>query len=273
MTSQITLYDIAFKAPVEANASAPNPWKARYALNFKALNYKTHWVPLPDVSKVRQQVGAPACRKLANGEDFYTLPMITDPHTDSLIGDSLDIAIHLQQTYPEAGAGDLFPAQTLDYKYTPPFDFPAPLSSHAEDEYGEYVRFNTNVDNVFSAHCILATHGMPLDPARADEVKAEFVRRSGLSSWDDFGIQGERREQMKESFRKALTGVGVLLKKDPSGPFILGSRPSYADLILGGWLQMMSKTLPQSEWEEMIGWHDGVLGDLHRALERFAEVK
>ncbi len=44
----------------------------------------------------------------------------------------------------------------------------------------------------------------------------------------------------------------------------------YADLIIGGWLQMMKNCLP--EWEELKRWHEGVWGRLHDALEEWAQV-
>jgi glutathione S-transferase len=64
-----------------------------------------------------------------------------------------------------------------------------------------------------------------------------------------------------------------LYKRDQSGPFLLGSRASYADCIVGGWLRMMGNTLPGEEWEALRHWHDGTFGRLHDALDRFAEVK
>ncbi|KAJ5116900.1 hypothetical protein N7456_001248 [Penicillium angulare] len=268
----ITLYDIAFQAPTNTSNTAPNPWKSRLALNFKGLPHKTEWVPLLQIPETRKRLGSAPGRKFADGSDFYTLPLVTDSSTNSIIGDTIDFAIHLQRTYPDAGAGNLFPAQKLEYTYTPEFDFPAPLSEHAEGEYGEYVRFNTNVDNVFSAHCVLMVGGYKFDPSDEEAVKAEFVRRSGVPSWDSFLVEGEARDKTKASFHKALEGLADLLKKDPSGPFILGHKPNYADLIVGGWLQMTKMTLPADEWKEFTGWYDGVFGQLSEALQQFTHV-
>lgn len=111
--STIVFYDIAMRPPVEENSCAVNPWKTRLALNFKGVPYTTSWVPLPDISKVRSKLKVPPCRKFADGSDFYTLPIIEDPTTGSLVGDSFDIAVYLQKTYPNSGAGDLFPLKRL----------------------------------------------------------------------------------------------------------------------------------------------------------------
>ncbi|KAK1980354.1 hypothetical protein LZ30DRAFT_594946 [Colletotrichum cereale] len=273
-SSPIVFYDIATRPPVEETCCSPNPWKTRLALNFKGLPYSTSWVALPDVSTVRSGLKVPPCRKFADGTDFYTLPVIEDPATGSLVGDSFDIAVYLHETYPGSGAGggDLFPPQTLDY--TVEHDgILVPLSERPGGAFPEYARFNTSVDAAFTAHVQLAVERFPFDPATAEASKAEFVRRAGVSRWEDLALVGEPREKTKASFRDTLGGLARLFAKDDSGPFLLGTQASYADLIVGAWLRMMSATLPESEWEEVRGWHGGLFGQLHDALEAYAEVK
>jgi glutathione S-transferase len=271
-SSPIVFYDIATRPPVEKNCYSPNPWKTRLALNFKGLPYSTSWVALPDIAKVRSSLKVPPCRRFADGTDFFTLPIIEDPATNSLVGDSFDIAVYLQNTYPNSG-GDLFPPQTIDYVFTHDLALLVPLSECRESEFPEYAKFNVNVDAAFSAHVQLTVQGFPFDPATAEISKAEFVRRAGVTCWEDFALVGEEREKMKDSFRNMLGGLAKLFLRDTSGPFLLGTRASYADLIVGGWLRMMRATLPESEWEEVRSWHGGLFGRLHDALEVYAEVK
>jgi len=271
--STIVFYDIAMRPPTEKTCCSPNPWKTRLALNFKGLPYSTSWVPLPDVAKVRRGLKVPACRKFADGTDFFTLPIIEDPATNSFVGDSFDIAVYLQKTYPNSGAGDLFPPQTLNYVLPNDFAMLIPLSDCRGGEYPEYSKFNVNVDATFTAYVQLTTHGFPFDPATAETSKAEFVRRAGVTCWDDFALVGEKRDKLKDSFRNTLGGLAELFLRDTSGPFLLGTRASYADMIVGAWLRMMRVTLPESEWEELASWHKGVFGRLHDALEVYAEVK
>ncbi|EHA23353.1 hypothetical protein ASPNIDRAFT_47116 [Aspergillus niger ATCC 1015] len=265
-TPTMTYYDIAMRPPVTRNAAAVNPWKARLALNFKNAPYSTTWVKLPEVSKVRRSLNLPACRKFADGSDFYTLPILSDPTTNSLIGDSFDIAVYLQKTYPASGGGDLFPPQNLDYELKEEL-------KRNDIEYADYARFNNNVDAAFSVHTMLMVQKMPFDPETAEESKAEFVRRAGLKSWDDFTLEGEKREQVLASFREMLKDLARMFERDPSGPFLLGERPSHADFIVGGWLRMSRVTLPSTEWEQLREWHGGVFGRLHDALDVYAEVK
>lgn len=70
-----------------------------------------------------------------------------------------------------------------------------------------------------------------------------------------------------------LGDLGKLFLRDTSGLFLLGKQPSYADLIVGGWLHMMRTTLPDEEWEEARNWQGGVYGHLYDSLEKYAEVR
>ncbi|KAI4795671.1 hypothetical protein E4T44_12334 [Aureobasidium sp. EXF-8845] len=263
----IGFYDIAFKAPREETNTAVNPWKTRLALNFKALPYTTFWVPVPDVEKVRRSLQVPASRKFGDGSDYYTLPVITDPNTNEAIGDSFDIAEYLQKTYPDSGL-DLFPEQKLDYVFTPDQASPVPISDIRGREHDEYAKFNMSVDEVFTAHVVLMAHSMLLEPAG----KQVFVQRAGVDSFDAFKCVGEQREKALVSFEDKLEGLAKIFKKDERGPFVLGQQASYADLIVGGWLRMANRTLNSSEWDALRGWHGGVFGRLHDALDQYAQT-
>ncbi|KAH7245637.1 hypothetical protein BKA59DRAFT_544848 [Fusarium tricinctum] len=271
-SKSIVFYDIAARPPVEKNCFSPNPWKTRLALNFKGVPYSTSWVALPDIAKVRESLKVPACRKFADGKDFYTLPIIEDPATGSLVGDSFDIALYLQKTYPNSGGGNLFPPQTLDFDFKHPYIL-VPLSECRNSEFPEYAKFNMNIDAAFTAHTQLAVQGMPFDPATEELSKAEFVRRAGVKQWDDFALDSEAREKLMESFRETLGGLAKLFSRDASGPFLLGTTVSYADMMVGAWLRMMYATMPEDEWKQVTTWHDGIFGQLHDALNAYADVK
>ncbi|KAI4718252.1 hypothetical protein E4T48_05534 [Aureobasidium sp. EXF-10727] len=263
----IVFYDIAFKEPRQETNSAPNPWKARLALNFQKLPYTTTWVSLPDVEEVRRSLQVPACRKFGDGTDFYTLPVITDPNTNKTVGDSFDIAVYLQKTYSDLGS-DLFPEQNLDYVFAADEASTVPLTDVRGGEHDNYAQFNMSVDAVFTAHVILMVQGMPLTTA-GEQV---FVKRAGVDSFAAFACEGVQRKQVLASFESKLEGLAAVFKRDASGPFVLGAKASYADLIVGSWLRMASTSLRSTEWEAMRGWHGGVFGQLHDALDRYAQT-
>lgn len=231
-----------------------------YALNFTNTPYSTIWVPLPEVAATRKKLGVPACRKHTDGTDFLTLPILYEPTTTSstqqdgtFVGDSFDIAIHLHKKH-----------SSLDGKRPPLFP-PNSIALHRA--------FNAHVDAIFSLHSLLAGYYMPFDPATAEISRADFARRVGVSRWEDLEIpQGsEVRKEKLAAFEAALgSALAVWFVRRDEGPFLEGRTPMYADLIVGGWLQMMRNCLP--EWKELRGWHKGLWGRLHDALEEWAEV-
>ncbi|OJJ42408.1 hypothetical protein ASPZODRAFT_170197 [Penicilliopsis zonata CBS 506.65] len=274
--TDIVLYDIAFRQPFSASSSAPNPWKARYALNFKGIPYRTEWVDMLEIPDVRRRLEVPAARKHRDGSDYYTLPVLVDNTTGTKVGDSFDIAVYLSETYPDTGeAGDLFPVQSLDFACSSELAiFAPPLSERAEGvDKGvirDYAHFNRNVDAVFSAHSALMGSGMQFDPARAPLIRAEFERRAGMR-WEDMMVHAGPREKILASLCEALAPLAELFQRDHSGPFLLGRRASHADFIVGGWLRMQSVTLPDEEWAQVKSWHGGVFAKLHDALQKLSE--
>ena len=220
---------------------------------------------------MRQKLGVPACRKHPDGTDFFTLPIIHDSTAETsvlpsastsqqqqgiFIGDSFDIALHLANKYSRS-------TEELD---GPPLFPPDSIALHRA--------FNAHVDSLFSINgVLLAGYYTPLDPATAEITKAEFVRRIGISRWEDLEIPlgSEMRKEKLAAFGAALgSGLAVWFVRRDEGPFLEGRTPTYADFIIGGWLQMMRNCLP--EWEELRGWHGGLWGRLHDALEEWAEV-
>jgi hypothetical protein len=80
-------------------------------------------------------------------------------------------------------------------------------------------------------------------------------------------VQGEPRKQLLAQFKDALKSLARLFTVNEGGPFLEGREANYADLIVGGWCNMMSECLPAEEWEAFGGWHGGVFGKLHDAVQ------
>ncbi|KAI0689501.1 glutathione transferase GTE1 [Cytidiella melzeri] len=98
MPDVIILYDLDSTRP--GRATSPMTWRARYALNYKGIPYKTEWLEYPDIEPLCRKIGAPPTGKKADGSGHYTVPMIYDPSTGKIISDSLAIAKYLDETYP-----------------------------------------------------------------------------------------------------------------------------------------------------------------------------
>lgn len=224
---------------------------ARYALNFKRLHanldYQTSWTELTEISKVRQSLGAAPVRKHdVDGSDFYTLPVIVDHSTGQTIGDSFEIALYLDRTYPSS----------------PPLFPPATVALHRA--------FNTRVDKVFTDHVLLLVHTMPFNPETVAETHAEFCRRAGAKTWEEFGLNDEQRRTMLRNLEAELGELAKLFERTKEGPYLEGKSPMYADFMICGWLSLYKECLP--EWDMIKGWHGGLFGRLHKALEKYAQV-
>jgi glutathione S-transferase len=268
-SNPLVFYDIS--SPIQPRSYAPNPSKARLALSFKGVPFKTKWVDILDIPDVRKGLGCPAVRKLDDGSDFYTLPMLRDPISGTVVGDSFEIANYLEDMFPDSG-GRLFPADStctgLEYE-SPAKDtaFIAPLTSNEGSKNAAYARFNWHVDATFTAYVVLVGQYMPFNPHEADAVRALFAKRAHVSSWDVLSVQGEAREQLKVAFKEALTSLAQLFMVHKTGPYLEGKDANYADLIVGGWLNMFSATMPEEEWKDFRTWHNGVFAQLHDALQ------
>jgi len=246
-SADIIFYDIAPGPPVRP--FAPNPWKARYALNFKGADYVTEWVDLSQVKATRQKLGAAPVRFFADGEPFYTLPVIRDTstETETVVGDSFDIAVHVEKKYPNAPS--LFRNGSI----------------------GLYAAFNTQIDDLFFHGVALCPVGFPFNPETEAECKAEMCRRAGIEKFEDLLLPEEGRRKVLAGLESALGGVAKFYRFSPDAddsPFMGGSEEAdYADIILGSWLMFFSQTVP--EFTEMRTWHGGRWGRLHDALEKY----
>lgn len=214
------------------------------------MNYRTEWVELPDVTSVRKSLGAPPNRTHRDGSPFYTLPIIKDLSMDEVVGDSFEIAQYLEKTYP-AGPS-LFPASSTIGR--------------------EGRAFNTQVDAIFTDHVLICLHGIPFNPETAELSYKTFADRAGKDSWEELKVSGEERVQIITALETALGDLAKAYEKH-EGPFLEGSVPSYADLIVGGWLKFYQATLPVEEWQAIQSWHGGVWQTLYQALELYAQVQ
>jgi glutathione S-transferase len=269
----IIFYDIASREP--RTTFAANPWKIRLALNLKGIPYQTQWVEMPDITAVREKFGVPANRTNPDGTPYHTLPVIHDTSTGELVGDSFEIALYLDSTYP--GGPRLFRPFTT----------------------GLTAAFNARVDGVFSKFAGLCTQ-MPFDPAVLDAVQAMFVKRlpaiQAMAGQQSFSPQGD---VSLESFQAALGELAKAYRhtggttdyfwracgtaesqaqrplpgRETAGPFLDGDEPVYADLVLAAWLKMFEISMPPEHWQLVRGWHGGLWGRIVDALGEWSEIK
>lgn len=203
------------------------------------------------------------------GTDYYTLPMLQIP-SGEVIGDSFDIANYLDDTFPDSGSR-LFPQNStrtgLDYE-SPQKDATIliPITTNEGKKNQDYARFNWHVDATFTHHVILVAYYMPFNPATEEATRAVFLKRAKMDSWGQFKVEGDVREGIQASFKQSLASLAQLFTINEGGPYLEGKEANYADLIVGGWLNMLSECMPAEEWEDFRTWHGGVFARLHDAL-------
>ena len=71
------------------------------------MPYKTEWVEFPDIEAVCKKAGGAPTETKPDGTPYYTLPMIYDPTTQTVITGSTEIVKYLDTTYPNTP--QLFP--------------------------------------------------------------------------------------------------------------------------------------------------------------------
>lgn len=262
-------YDIASREP--RTTFAANPWKTRLALNLKGVSYQTQWVEMPDITAVREKLGVPANRTLPDGTPYHTLPVIQDPSTGELVGDSFEIALYLDKTYPD-GPRLFRPATT-----------------------GLTAAYNARVDGVFTKHAGLCTQ-MPFDPAVMEAVGAMFASRMGGIKIKT-GQQPDLQQGDLSSFEAALGELAKAYRhtggttdyfwrtggtdqeqaqrpgRESVGPFLDGNEPVYSDLVLAAWLKMFEISMPAKDWQQVRNWHDGLWGRVVDAMAKWSEIK
>ncbi|KAF8489744.1 hypothetical protein JB92DRAFT_3012325 [Gautieria morchelliformis] len=241
--SIITLYDV----PSDFNGKAwsLNMWKARYALNYKGVPYKTVWLEYPEIEPTMRSIGAAPTRKKPDGSPLYTLPVIVDPSRTApsggptVVSESFHIAEYLDETYPTPSTGALFPPgtkalQQLFYDHffknvlmvTIPMALPE-MFKHLNEGSRPYWRL--------TREAMLGG-------------KLEEVCPKSSEKWD--GVW--------EELEKAFGVLAALLDKNgkDGNTLVMGTHPTFSDFVIAAFLEMHFLLCPE-EWQRMRTWNGG----------------
>lgn len=204
MTETPVLYDLASRDNPNKCWSY-NVWKVRLVLNYKKIAYTTSWVDHDNLQPTIKSLGV---KPNTSSKMFeYTVPTVKFP--DGLVvTDSAVIAERLQTLHPN-----------------PPISLNTELQ--AEADRAIHLLFMPLVTTYMSclAHNIISEPVLPAWTASREKL---------------FGFSFEEAEKTKDvqkSWEAARPGFDVMKAlitehKQDDGPFILGSRVSYADFII-----------------------------------------
>ena len=218
----------------------------RYALNYKELNYKTQWVEYPDIESVCKRYGAPPTSNTP-GQPQYTLPMIYDPATETVVVESSNIARYLDATYPETP--QLFPAETRTLQ--------AVFVDTAWPNLGVPLYMNV-IHHTWSS--LTPRSKVYFRETREDMFGKRLEDLGGEEDW--------------ESLKEALGKLDEWMKWNGDAPFLTGNRIVFCDILIAGLLTWAKVVCgPESDgWKRIASWHDGRWARMEQLFEKYAHV-
>lgn len=215
----------------------------RFALNIKGIPYKTEWVDYPDIAALYVKLGIPDSEKHADGTPYYSLPVLSDPSTGTILYDSATIVKYLDKTYPDTHvffpkgtavlhAGFLSAWGRIQNTMWDLVCYPAYLSLREGSKH--YYRTTRE-----------ASEGKPLEEIATAQAWTDTEKAFGrLDSWYKAGTEG-----------------------DPD--LVMGDAICYADLqVVSGLMWAMVCFGEESkEWARFCSWHGG---RWKRIVDKFA---
>ncbi|TFY71087.1 hypothetical protein EVG20_g1916 [Dentipellis fragilis] len=247
MSQPLVLYDLAGSTPLKAWNI--HTWKARLALNIKGVSYKTIWLEYPDIADLCKKISA-GPNGTRGGQPLYTVPILQDPNTGTVVVDSFKIAEYLDAKYPNTPR--LIPDGTKAFQ------------AMFRDVFEEKV--------TWSMMEVVAGKLVTQLPPRS-----ETYWRAGIE-----GFVGKKAEEIAPegplkdaAWKKVVDTLGAVqgwASQNEKGAFIMGDKVSFADLAVMGplmWLKAV-EGVESKEWKELVKINDGRWG---RLVEAFAPVQ
>ncbi len=222
----IKLYELVGADP--KRPFSPHCWKTAWSLAHKGLDFEA--VPTPFT-------GVPA----VEGGASKTVPVIRDG--DKVIADSFDIALYLDETYP---------------------DRPSLFGGEGGKAMARFIErwSNLTIHTYLGGAVLSDIHGC-LSPVDQDYFRESREKRFGGRIED---IQARRGERL-DAFRKSLEPLRKTLDVQP---YLGGEGPLFPDYIVAGafqWVRVVSPFQPLEEGDAIGEWFGRIL-DLHDGVGR-----
>ena len=213
--------------------------KRRLALNYKKIPYTTEWVPTADIKSTCIKYGIPPSGTRPNGEPHYTLPALidhTNPDYPVMLSDSIPIIEYLEKTYPSPPERRLLPDGTTPLQLL-------------------FTEFVLPKILIFVPSLAI----MAFYRSKTPRDQADFRKRTEAAygkKLEEIEKQGPEREaaykELEELFGKLVTAW----RKNENHPFIMGERPTLADLAVAAILIFFKLISPNELWVRVSGWDD-----------------
>jgi glutathione S-transferase len=213
-----------------------------FALRFKGLAYKTHWLGYADIEPVAKSLGVTPTGTKPDGTPRYTIPFIYDSTTNKFVSNSFDIIEYLDSTYPNTVT--FIPPETRL------------LQNVFEQSQSTLLG---QLDPVFRSH-------FPNSKILPQNLK--LVQSLGLLST----LTKEEEKEAWKKFKNALDELSKFAKDE--GPFVMGKKVSAADAVLFGRLACYRWMWEETdEWKDLMTWQGGRWRRLFEAYESLPQVE
>ncbi|KAJ7070509.1 hypothetical protein C8F01DRAFT_1046080 [Mycena amicta] len=197
----------------------------------------------PAYKPLYQKIGAKPTSQI---EPQYSLPVIYDSSTDTVVSDSADIAKYLDATYP-----DSFPV------------IPPGTAS-----------FHHAFTEAFEAGLLpLLTYALPSTLPILNAASQEYFQRTrshlfGAERLEDVfpPPHSERDAAVWKQFKEMLGRIDGWMK---GSKYFMGEQVCYADITLAGWLYWVRLVLSKEKWAEIESWHAGRWARLMEEMGRY----
>ncbi|KAF9043786.1 hypothetical protein BDZ89DRAFT_216347 [Hymenopellis radicata] len=230
----ITLYDLPSTVP--GNAWSPSTWIVRYALNIKNIPHKTKWVNYPEIEPACKEIGAAPTGVKPDGSPHYTVPVIHDDSTGSVISESVVILEYLDKRYPDTST--LLPPGTKALHLA----FRDAAASHIKP----------------LRQFIITPSYYTMTPPN----KAYYDKRFAGISPDSLLPQGAQKVEEWAKAQEALGKIAAWM--GPEDKYVMGDEVSYADILTAAFLRWarVSWGEDSQEWKDVMSWHNNRWGRL-----------
>ncbi|KAI1328937.1 putative glutathione S-transferase [Xylariaceae sp. FL0255] len=199
-SEKIIFFDLGSNGP-KNRAWSYNPWKTRFVLNYKGLDYETKWLEYPEI-KPTIKPHIPVAE-----DDHYTIPAVKFPDGTYMM-ESFDIATRIEKEHPE-------PPLHLD---APIFDRLRPLTMGGQSAIRPIV-----MTQVYKR--------------LLKESNWEYWKKTRFASIDMPIEQYEKEFASDDTpYKNAaphFSKISELLHEDESGPFFMGKTVCYTDFVWG----------------------------------------
>lgn len=212
--SEYILYDIPSRGS-QPHCWSLNPWKARLALNYKNVPYKTEWVEYPDIApKFKGYNIAPNDGKTSYAE--YSCPAVKFPD-GTYIMDSRKIAEALERLQPQPSL-HMHRGELIDRTQKAVLGGQMGLAPIVMPRVPEHILPPR------SAEYFRETRGKRFGMPLAELAKSD---RAGEAAW--------------KNAEPHLNEIKEILSENGDGPYVLGKEPSFADFIIAGFWDFLRR--------------------------------